>query len=124
MDSTTFDADQDAIDKPPQEEAYHRHTHQQIQELEADDFMLSSTSSIVLSLSLSSTDSFSLFRRTQLERHDNSLFRQENDKLQAENMSLRDAMRNPICTNCVCPAIIGEISLEEQHLRIENARLK
>ena len=39
-------------------------------------------------------------------------------------MSIRDAMRNPICTNCGGPAIIGEISIEEQHLRIENARLK
>ncbi|MBA0669609.1 hypothetical protein Goklo_029824, partial [Gossypium klotzschianum] len=39
-------------------------------------------------------------------------------------MSIRDAMRNPICTNCGGPAIIGDISLEEQHLRIENARLK
>jgi homeobox-leucine zipper protein len=59
-----------------------------------------------------------------LERHENSLLRQENDKLRAENMSIRDAMRNPICSNCGGPAIIGEISLEEQHLRIENARLK
>lgn len=33
-------------------------------------------------------------------------------------------MRNPICSNCGGPAIIGDISLEEQHLRIENARLK
>ena len=39
-------------------------------------------------------------------------------------MSIRDAMRNPICTNCGGPAIIADISLEEQHLRIENARLK
>lgn len=39
-------------------------------------------------------------------------------------MSIREAMRNPICTSCGGPAIIGEISLEEQHLRIENARLK
>ncbi|KAK6142832.1 hypothetical protein DH2020_023180 [Rehmannia glutinosa] len=39
-------------------------------------------------------------------------------------MSIKDAMRNPICTNCGGPAMIGEISLEEQHLRIENARLK
>ncbi|KAF2311161.1 hypothetical protein GH714_019764 [Hevea brasiliensis] len=62
--------------------------------------------------------------KTQLERHENSLLRQENDKLRAENMSLRDAMRNPICSNCGGPAIIGDISLEEQHLRIENARLK
>jgi homeobox-leucine zipper protein len=52
------------------------------------------------------------------------LLRQENDKLRAENMSIRDAMRNPICSNCGGPAMIGEISLEEQHLRIENARLK
>lgn len=33
-------------------------------------------------------------------------------------------MRNPICSNCGGPAMIGEISLEEQHLRIDNARLK
>lgn len=52
------------------------------------------------------------------------MLRQENDKLRAENMSIRDAMRNPICSNCGGPAMIGEISLEEQHLRIENARLK
>nr|KJB49400.1 hypothetical protein B456_008G117200 [Gossypium raimondii] len=64
------------------------------------------------------------FFQTQLERHENSLLRQENDKLRAENMSIRDAMRNPICTNCGGPAIIGDMSLEEQHLRIENARLK
>lgn len=62
--------------------------------------------------------------QTQLERHENSLLRQDNEKLRAENMSLRDAMRSPICTNCGGPAVIGEVSLEEQHLRIENARLK
>lgn len=39
-------------------------------------------------------------------------------------MSIREAMRNPMCTNCGGPAVIGDISLEEQHLRIENARLK
>lgn len=33
-------------------------------------------------------------------------------------------MREPICSNCGGPAIIGEISIEEQQLRIENARLK
>ncbi|KAG2720231.1 hypothetical protein I3760_02G027400 [Carya illinoinensis] len=62
--------------------------------------------------------------QTQLERHENSLLRQENDKLRAENMSIRDAMRNPICSNCGGSAIMGEISIEEQHLRIENSRLK
>ena len=39
-------------------------------------------------------------------------------------MSIREAMRNPVCTNCGGPAMIGDISLEEQHLRMENARLK
>jgi len=29
-----------------------------------------------------------------------------------------------MCSNCGGPAIISEISLEEQHLRVENARLK
>lgn len=67
---------------------------------------------------------FCVLDQTQLERHENTLLRQENDKLRAENMSIRDAMRNPICSNCGGPAIIGEISLEEQQLRIENARLK
>lgn len=62
--------------------------------------------------------------QTQLERHENALLRQENDKLRAENMSIREAMRNPICTNCGGPAMLGDVSLEEHHLRIENARLK
>ncbi|KAE9460069.1 hypothetical protein C3L33_08019, partial [Rhododendron williamsianum] len=62
--------------------------------------------------------------KTQLERHENSILRQENDKLRTENMTIREAMRNPICNNCGGPAIIGDISLEEQQLRIENARLK
>lgn len=39
-------------------------------------------------------------------------------------MAIREAIRNPICSDCGGPAIIGEISLEEQQLRIENARLK
>ena len=28
-------------------------------------------------------------------------------------MSIKDAMRNPICTNCSGPTIIGDMSLEE-----------
>jgi homeobox-leucine zipper protein len=39
-------------------------------------------------------------------------------------MTIREAMRNPICANCGGAAVLGEVSLEEQHLRIENARLK
>lgn len=65
-----------------------------------------------------------VLHQTQLERHENSQLRRENDRLRAENMSLRDAMRNAICSSCGGSTIIGEISLEEQHLRIQNARLK
>ncbi|RWV77648.1 hypothetical protein GW17_00061496 [Ensete ventricosum] len=62
--------------------------------------------------------------QTQIERHKNIILRQENDKLRAENLSIREATRNPVCNNCGGLAILGEGSLEEHHLRIENARLK
>ena len=31
---------------------------------------------------------------------------------------------NPICSNCGGAVVLGEVPLEEQHLRIENVRLK
>lgn len=39
-------------------------------------------------------------------------------------MAVNDAIRNPICTNCGGPAMLAEQSLEEHHLRMENARLR
>ncbi|GAU29195.1 hypothetical protein TSUD_361850 [Trifolium subterraneum] len=127
--------EQDADDKPPRKKRYHRHTPQQIQELESlfkecphPDEKQRLELSKRLCLETRQVKFWFQNRRTQmktqLERHENNLLRQENDKLRAENMSIRDAMRNPICSNCGGPAMIGEISLEEQHLRIENARLK
>ncbi|KAF8413120.1 hypothetical protein HHK36_001096 [Tetracentron sinense] len=127
--------DQDAADNPRKKKRYHRHTPQQIQELESlfkecphpDE---KQRLELGKKLCLESRQVKFWFQnrrtqmKTQLERHENSILRQENDKLRAENMSIRDAMRSPICTNCGSPAMLGEISLEEQHLRIENARLK
>ncbi|XWS32232.1 hypothetical protein CRYUN_Cryun23aG0142600 [Craigia yunnanensis] len=134
MDGASGD-DQDAADNPPRKKRYHRHTPQQIQELESlfkecphPDEKQRLELSKRLCLETRQVKFWFQNRRTQmktqLERHENSLLRQENDKLRSENMSIRDAMRNPICTNCGGPAIIGDISLEEQHLRIENARLE
>ncbi|XWS46018.1 hypothetical protein CRYUN_Cryun14cG0029100 [Craigia yunnanensis] len=134
MDGASGD-DQDAADNPPRKKRYHRHTPQQIQELESlfkecphPDEKQRLELSKRLCLETRQVKFWFQNRRTQmktqLERHENSLLRQENDKLRAENMSIRDAMRNPICTNCGGPAIIADISLEQQHLRIENARLK
>ncbi|THU55100.1 hypothetical protein C4D60_Mb11t03010 [Musa balbisiana] len=120
---------------PRKRKRYHRHTPQQIQELEAlfkecphpDDKQRMELSKR-LCLEARQVKFWFQNRRTQmkthLERHENTILRQENDKLRAENLSIRDAMRNPICCNCGSPAVLGEISLEEQHLRIENARLK
>ncbi|CAL5192598.1 unnamed protein product [Lathyrus oleraceus] len=134
MDGVSGD-DFDAADNPPRKKRYHRHTPQQIQELESmfkecphPDEKQRLELSKRLCLETRQVKFWFQNRRTQmktqLERHDNSLLRQANDKLRAENMSIREAMRNPMCSNCGEPATINEISLEEQHLRIENARLK
>ncbi|KAL3533795.1 hypothetical protein ACH5RR_007316 [Cinchona calisaya] len=44
-------------------------------------------------------------------------------KLQIEDIEMKEGMRNPVCSNCGGPAALVEISIEERHLRIENARL-
>ncbi|XP_039061410.1 homeobox-leucine zipper protein ANTHOCYANINLESS 2-like [Hibiscus syriacus] len=135
IDSVSGDDQDAAADKPPRKKRYHRHTPQQIQELEAlfkecphPDEKQRLELSKRLCLETRQVKFWFQNRRTQmktqLERHENSSLRQENDKLRAENTSIRDAMGNPICSNCGGPAIVGDISLEEQHLRIENARLK
>jgi hypothetical protein len=67
-------------------------------------------------------------RRTQMkaqqDRADNVLLRAENESLKSDNYRLQAAIRNVVCPNCGHAAVLGEMSYEEQQLRIENARLK
>lgn len=65
-----------------------------------------------------------LFSQTQHERHENTQLRSENEKLRADNMRYRDALSNASCPNCGGPTAIGEMSFDEHHLRLENARLR
>ncbi|KAJ9689632.1 hypothetical protein PVL29_012362 [Vitis rotundifolia] len=62
--------------------------------------------------------------KAQHERHENSNLRAENEKLRAENIRYKEALSNATCPHCGGPASIGEMSFDEQHLRIENARLR
>ncbi|KAJ8421932.1 hypothetical protein Cgig2_003761 [Carnegiea gigantea] len=114
---------------------YHRHTPQQIQELE--NFFKNCAHpdekqrlELGRRLGLESRQVKFWFQnrrtqmKTQMERHENVVLKQEYDKLRVENMALKDALRNPRCQNCGGPAVLGELSMDDHHLRIENARLR
>ncbi|XVF09823.1 hypothetical protein REPUB_Repub07fG0129700 [Reevesia pubescens] len=128
--------DQDAAaDGPPKKKKYHRHTPRQIQELESffkecphPDEKQRTELSRRLGLENKQIKFWFQNRRTQmktqLERHENVILRQENDKLRAEYDLLKQAITSPICNSCGGPAVPGEISYEQHQLRIENARLK
>lgn len=62
--------------------------------------------------------------QTQHERHENQQLRNENDKLRAENIRYREALSNTSCPNCGGQTTPGEMSFDEQQLRIENVRLR
>ncbi|RAL44857.1 hypothetical protein DM860_003616 [Cuscuta australis] len=120
---------------PTKKKPYHRHTQHQISEMEAffkeiphpDD---KQRKELGRRLGLKPLQIKFWFqnKRTQMkaqqERHENGALRAENDKLRAENIRYKDALSNATCPNCGGPASIGEMSFEEQHLRIENVRLR
>ncbi|KAJ7529433.1 hypothetical protein O6H91_15G050200 [Diphasiastrum complanatum] len=48
----------------------------------------------------------------------------ENDNLRAENVLMHEAFKKISCPSCGGPATVGEMTFDEQQLRVENARLK
>ncbi|TKY48749.1 Homeobox-leucine zipper protein HDG2 [Spatholobus suberectus] len=122
-------------DPRPKKKRYHRHTQHQIQEMEAffkecphpDDKQRKELSR-ELGLEPLQVKFWFQNKRTQMktqhERHENTQLRTENEKLRADNMRFREALSNASCPNCGGPTAIGEMSFDEHHLRLENARLR
>ncbi|KAG2299092.1 hypothetical protein Bca52824_035564 [Brassica carinata] len=134
------DDDDDKHEQRPQKKKkkmskYRRHTSYQIQELESFFKVCPHPNEkqrleLGSKLSLESKQIKFWFQnrrtqmKTQLERHENAILRQENEKLRVENGILKEAMRSPTCNNCGGAATPGEVSHEQQQLRMENAKLK
>lgn len=126
--------DQDA-DPRSRKKRYHRHTQHQIQELEMffrecphpDDKQRQELSRR-LSLEPRQIKFWFQNKRTQMkahhERQDNMMLKSENEKLRLDNMRYREALSSISCPNCGGPATLGELSFDEQQLRIENAKLR
>ncbi|KAF2325701.1 hypothetical protein GH714_033345 [Hevea brasiliensis] len=63
--------------------------------------------------------------KTQNEKADNSVLRAENERIQCENLAIREALKNVICPSCGGPPF-GEEERQRslQKLQLENAQLK
>ncbi|PWZ44757.1 Homeobox-leucine zipper protein ROC5 [Zea mays] len=121
--------------KPKRKKPYNRHTPRQIEQLEAmfkefhhPDEKQRAQLSRQLGLDPRQVKFWFQNRRThlknQLERQENARLKHENDKLRVENLSIREAIRDLVCSCCGGPAVLGELSPEEHQLRLENARLR
>nr|XP_033508366.1 homeobox-leucine zipper protein ROC2-like isoform X3 [Nicotiana tomentosiformis]XP_033508367.1 homeobox-leucine zipper protein ROC2-like isoform X3 [Nicotiana tomentosiformis] len=133
-------SDEQDANQSERRKRYHRHTQHQIQEMEnffkncphPDDKQRKELSR-ELGLEPLQVKFWFQNKRTQMknqnERSELSSLRDENEKLRTEHVQIREALNNatscPSCPICGGPQIsLGEMSFEENQLRIENARLK
>ncbi|KAI4355626.1 hypothetical protein L6164_004379 [Bauhinia variegata] len=123
--------------KKKKRKKYHRHTGEQIREMEAlfkesphPDEKQRQQLSKQLGLAPRQVKFWFQNRRTQIkaiqERHENSLLKTEIEKLREENKATRETINKACCPNCgmVTTSRDAAMSTEEQQLRIENAKLK
>nr|XP_010920411.1 homeobox-leucine zipper protein GLABRA 2 isoform X2 [Elaeis guineensis] len=123
--------------KKKRRKKYHRHTAEQIKEMEAlfkesphPDEKQRELLSKQLGLSARQVKFWFQNRRTQIkaiqERHENSLLKSEIDKLRDENRAMRQMINKACCPNCGFATSSKDTTMttEEQQLRIEIARLK
>ncbi|KAG9153315.1 hypothetical protein Leryth_018032 [Lithospermum erythrorhizon] len=123
------------VNQRPKRKRFHRHTLHQIEEMELlfkdcqhPDEKQRKELGQRLGLDPLKIKFWFQNKRTQLktknERSENSQLRIENEKLRLENMKYKEALSNCTCLSCGGLPAIGEMSFDEQHLIIENARLK
>ncbi|KAK6134791.1 hypothetical protein DH2020_031461 [Rehmannia glutinosa] len=126
------------MNSPPNQlkrKRYHRHTPQQIQAMEEffrdcphPDNKQRNELSQELGMDPLQVKFWFQNKRTHMktkhDRKENTHLRAENEKLRAENMKFRESLSNASCPACGRMAAIDDVSLDERHLRMENARLK
>ncbi|KAF3450736.1 hypothetical protein FNV43_RR06825 [Rhamnella rubrinervis] len=123
--------------KKKKRKKYHRHTAEQIREMEAlfkesphPDEKQRQQLSKQLGLAPRQVKFWFQNRRTQIkaiqERHENSLLKTEMEKLRDDNKAMREQINKSCCPNCgtATTSRDSNMTTEEQQLRIENARLK
>ncbi|XP_052206592.1 homeobox-leucine zipper protein HDG2-like isoform X2 [Diospyros lotus] len=125
----------DDANQRPRKRQFHRHTRQQIQQMEEffkdcqrPDDRQRKELSLLLGLEPLQIKFWFQNKRTQIkmqqERRENQGLRAENEKLRAENMTYREVIANASCTCGGPKSAPGEMSHGEHNLRVENARLK